>query len=185
MGLEACGRAVRYEIFTQEAEVCGGKIATAHTRSDSVETVLLHLIREEQVDIYGECPQFDYPCKLLSTEREVFTEGMEMHHCIYTNYWHQIKEHKYLAFSFEAAERFTLGLKLTNNGWEFDQAYCKYDKQVNEGSKVLIEQFLADPVVKNKLMGLADKGQVPHEETASVNPTDGDDEWLRTALGAA
>lgn len=45
MGLEACGRAVRYEIFTQEAEVCGGKIATAHTRSDSVETVLLHLIR--------------------------------------------------------------------------------------------------------------------------------------------
>ena len=85
----------------------------------------------------------------------------------------------------EAAERFTLGLKLTNNGWEFDQAYCKYDKQINEDSKVLIEQFLAAPVVKNKLMGLADKGQVPYEETASVNPTDEDDEWLRTVLGAA
>ena len=143
------------------------------------------LEKKEQVDIYGECPQFDYPCKLLSTEREVFTEGMEMHHCVYTNYWHRIKEHKYLAFSFEAAERFTPGLKLTDNGWELDQAYCKYDKQINENSKVLIEQFLADPVVKNKLMGLADKGQVPYEETASVNPTVEDDEWLRTVLGAA
>lgn len=143
------------------------------------------LEKTEQVDIYGECPQFDYPCKLLSTEREVFTEGMEMHHCVYTNYWHQIKEHKYLAFSFEAAERFTLGLKQTNNGWEFDQAYCKYDKQINEDSKVLIEQFLADPVVKNKLMGLADKGPVPYEATASVNPTVEDDEWLRSVVEAA
>ena len=142
------------------------------------------LEKTEQVDIYGVCPKFGYPCKLLSTEREVFTEGMEMHHCIYTNYWHRIKEHKYLAFSFEAAERFTLGLKLTNNGWEFDQAYCKYDKHINEDSKALIEQFLADPVVKNTLLGLADKGQVPYEKTTSADHTD-DEEWLRSVLDVA
>ncbi len=45
IGLEECGRAVRYEILEQEAEKCCGKIATAHTRSDSVETVLFHIIR--------------------------------------------------------------------------------------------------------------------------------------------
>lgn len=45
LGLEECGRAVRYEILEQEAEKCGGRIATAHTLSDSVETVLFHIIR--------------------------------------------------------------------------------------------------------------------------------------------
>ena len=44
-GLEECGREVRYGIFQDEASACGGKIATAHTLSDSVETVLFHLIR--------------------------------------------------------------------------------------------------------------------------------------------
>lgn len=44
-GLEECGRNVRYEIFEQEAAKCGGKIATAHTLSDSAETVLFHIIR--------------------------------------------------------------------------------------------------------------------------------------------
>ncbi len=45
IGLEECGREIRYGIFQEEAEKCGGKIATAHTRSDSVETVLFHIIR--------------------------------------------------------------------------------------------------------------------------------------------
>ena len=45
LGLEECGRVVRYEILEEEAEKCGGRIATAHTRSDSVETVLFHIIR--------------------------------------------------------------------------------------------------------------------------------------------
>ena len=45
IGLEECGREVRYGIFQEEAEKCGGKIATAHTLSDSVETVLFHVIR--------------------------------------------------------------------------------------------------------------------------------------------
>lgn len=44
-GLEECGRNVRYEILKCEAEKCGGKIVTAHTLSDSVETVIFHMIR--------------------------------------------------------------------------------------------------------------------------------------------
>ena len=45
IGLEECGREVRYGIFEEEARIRGGKIATAHTLSDSVETVLFHMIR--------------------------------------------------------------------------------------------------------------------------------------------
>lgn len=44
MGLEACGRAVRYEFFRRLAGE-SGVIATAHTLSDHVETVLLHMTR--------------------------------------------------------------------------------------------------------------------------------------------
>lgn len=44
LGLEACGRAVRYEFF-QGLAGNGGLIATAHNLSDHVETVLLHLAR--------------------------------------------------------------------------------------------------------------------------------------------
>lgn len=45
IGLEECGRELRYEIFGREAERLGGKIATAHTLSDSVETIIFHMIR--------------------------------------------------------------------------------------------------------------------------------------------
>lgn len=44
LGLEACGRAVRYEFF-QRLAGNDGLIATAHNLSDHVETVLLHLAR--------------------------------------------------------------------------------------------------------------------------------------------
>lgn len=139
--------------------------------------------QKEQVDIYDGHPQFDYPCKLLNTEREVFIEGYEMHHCIYSCYWYGIKEHKYLAFSFSEPERFTLGLNLTDNGWTYDQAHLKYNKTISEDSKLMIEQFLSDPNVKQTLEDLKDKEVVPELDT-SWN-YDNDDEWLRRMLGQA
>ena len=45
IGQEQCGREVRYEIFESEADKSGAKIATAHTLSDSAETVIFHMIR--------------------------------------------------------------------------------------------------------------------------------------------
>lgn len=45
IGLEQCGRDVRYRIFEEESKKTGAKIATAHTLSDSVETVMFHIIR--------------------------------------------------------------------------------------------------------------------------------------------
>ena len=45
MGLEECGREVRYAFFRELANRETDRIATAHTLSDQVETVLLHLTR--------------------------------------------------------------------------------------------------------------------------------------------
>ena len=50
IGLEQCGREIRYGILEDEAKKYGGRIATAHTLSDSVETVLFHLIRGSSVN---------------------------------------------------------------------------------------------------------------------------------------
>ena len=44
-GLEECGREVRYAFFQELAQETGAKIATAHTLSDSAETVLLNLAK--------------------------------------------------------------------------------------------------------------------------------------------
>ncbi len=45
IGVEECGREVRYAFFQKLAGEQGGKIATAHTLSDVCETVLLHMTR--------------------------------------------------------------------------------------------------------------------------------------------
>ncbi len=45
IGLEECGREIRYELLRESAEKHGGKIATAHTLSDNAETVLMNMAR--------------------------------------------------------------------------------------------------------------------------------------------
>ena len=55
---------------------------------------------KEKTPVYNECPTFDYPCHILNTEQEVFQEGLDMHHCIYTCYWKRIKNKEYLGLSF-------------------------------------------------------------------------------------
>lgn len=45
MGLEECGREIRYELLGKSALRHGGKIATAHTLSDNAETVLMNMAR--------------------------------------------------------------------------------------------------------------------------------------------
>lgn len=44
-GMEECGRNIRYQIFNSMAEKIDAKIATAHTLSDSIETVFLNMAR--------------------------------------------------------------------------------------------------------------------------------------------
>ncbi len=45
IGMEECGRNIRYKIFNSIAKKIDAKIATAHTLSDSIETVFLNMAR--------------------------------------------------------------------------------------------------------------------------------------------
>ena len=49
LGLEECGRNERYRVFFEVSERLGCKIATAHTLSDSAETVLFNLARGSSI----------------------------------------------------------------------------------------------------------------------------------------
>ena len=124
---------------------------------DEEHTNMTHLLmkkeidHKEQIPIYKECPVFDYPCHILNTEQEVFQEGLDMHHCIYTCYWKRIKNKEYLGLSFYEPERFTLGLKRTNGKFEFDQAYLIYDKEIGQASIDMINKFLNDDVVVEQI----------------------------------
>ena len=126
-------------------------------RMDEEHTNMTHLLmkkeidHKEQIPIYKECPVFDYPCHILNTEQEVFQEGLDMHHCIYTCYWKRIKNKEYLGLSFYEPERFTLGLKRTNGKFEFDQAYLIYDKEIGQASIDMINKFLNDDVVVEQI----------------------------------
>lgn len=45
LGSEECGRQVRYDFLKENAERLGAKIATAHTSTDSMETVIMNISR--------------------------------------------------------------------------------------------------------------------------------------------
>lgn len=114
---------------------------------------------KEKINIYGETPKFDYPCKLLSSEEEVFVDSKDKNNSIY-RYWNMIKKYKYIALSFEASERFTLGLSLTEKGWELDSYFLS--REIIDGSKALIERVLTDPNVIESINNL----NIPHKVDA-------------------
>lgn len=121
---------------------------------------------KENTPIYESWPKLDYDYKLLNSEQEVFQEGMLMHHCIYTNYWRRIKNHDYIAFSFTSPERFTLGLSATPTGFQFDQAYLKYDQKISERSRATIDAFLEDEDIKRYLNKIHELYYRPNTETS-------------------
>ena len=125
--------------------------------------------------IYQSPPSFSgYPCKVLDTEQAVFEEGLDMHHCIYTNYWHKILDYKYIGISFSAPERFTLGLKWTNDGWSYDQAYKKYDNELGDESREMVSRFLSDKNVVSAIYNI----KRPDSETYRKKMEDMDKELV-------
>ncbi len=61
LSLELCGRKVRYEFFHELSEKLNAKVATAHTASDNVETVLYNIARGTSLNgLCGIKPVRDY-----------------------------------------------------------------------------------------------------------------------------
>ena len=94
--------------------------------------------------------------KLLSSERDVFEEGMIMHHCVYTNYWRLIESGKYVALHLNSTVNpsgITLGVQVMydyNNKDNiisklvFDQAFYAYDKILSTEDRQMCEDYLFD-----------------------------------------
>lgn len=140
--------------------------------------------------IYNNCPQFEYPCKILNSEQEVYQEGLEMHHCIYTCYWSRIRDKRYIGLSFTYPERFTLGLTVTDKGVAYDQAYLKYDKHISDVSKQMVDKFLSDTKViclLNQLLcdhkNIRHTGKVEYSVNAeNMEVMDNEEDWARNIL---
>lgn len=94
--------------------------------------------------------------KLLSSERDVFEEGMIMHHCVYTNYWGLIESGKYVALHLNSTVNpsgITLGVQVMydyNNKDNiisklvFDQAFYAYDKILSTEDSQMCKDYLID-----------------------------------------
>ena len=94
--------------------------------------------------------------KLLSSERDVFEEGMTMHHCVYTNYWGLIESGKYIALHLNSTVNpsgITLGVQVMydyNNKDNiisklvFDQAFYAYDKILSTEDYQMCEDYFID-----------------------------------------
>lgn len=94
--------------------------------------------------------------KLLSSERDVFEEGMTMHHCVYTNYWGLIESGKYIALHLNSTVNslgITLGVQVMydyNNKDNiisklvFDQAFYAYDKILSTEDSQMCKDYLID-----------------------------------------
>ena len=94
--------------------------------------------------------------KLLSSERDVFEEGMIMHHCVYTNYWRLIASGKYIALHLNSTVNslgITLGVwvRYDSNNQDniisklvFDQAFYAYDKVLSTEDNQMCKDYLID-----------------------------------------
>jgi hypothetical protein len=80
--------------------------------------------------------------KLLKTQKEVFYEGKNMKHCIYTAYWNNIKNNTYLAYHINLnGEEATLGVNIYNDRIVFNQCYGRYNGSVSTTMSILVKEF--------------------------------------------
>lgn len=115
-------------------------------------------IDKTPVPIFG---TFTYPYgikgKLLDNEPEVYIEGDEMHHCVYSNYWNRIKGKTYFVFSITYPERCTVGISKYVNlnindelpKFKLDQAYRKMNQPVTPSTKKILEDWINTKEMQN------------------------------------
>ena len=86
--------------------------------------------------------------QLLNTERDIYLEGANMHHCLYNCYYNRIKEHDYIAFHMTFPEECTFSFRLGEHDRSgqpiviLDQIFKKYDEHVLPSTKKVAEEFL-------------------------------------------
>lgn len=88
--------------------------------------------------------EFKYPgFKLLTTKKEVYIEGKTMNHCVYTNYWSEILNGRYLVYHISHNnEEATLGLSIQKDKIVFNQCTSKRNSSISEELRDICYKFL-------------------------------------------
>ncbi len=87
-------------------------------------------------DYKVEWPKIKLPdnMELLASKRRVFEEGNKMRHCIFTNYWEQIKAKKYLALHVvdDEGNEATAGIRIGRTRIQLDDVLSKRNEPASE-----------------------------------------------------
>jgi hypothetical protein len=88
--------------------------------------------------------EFKYPgVKLLTTKKEIFTEGKEMSHCVYTNYWASVNAGNYLVYQIDfCGERATLGINMYDGNITYNQCYRQGNQPISHALKEFVNTFI-------------------------------------------
>lgn len=125
------------------------RISEEHKKQ--IEISLCKEINEKKTIPIYKTDSIDFPFKLLNNEKDIFTEGKNMHHCLYNCYYYRIKNHDYIAFHLDAPEECTLGIRMNNdNDVVLDQIYKRYDCPVLESTVEYANTFIKEHVLELK-----------------------------------
>lgn len=96
--------------------------------------------------------------EIISDEKMAFEEGVEMHNCVYTNYWNKIKNKTYFIFKITYPERCTLGVRKkytsynetkSNLRFEIDQVYISRNRNVKPETKQMLSEWVNTREMQN------------------------------------
>lgn len=120
------------------------RIEQEHTKQTNL-LMQKELSKKDKTDIYINKLSYNPNIKLLNTELDIFLEGTNMHHCVYTNYYKNIRDHDYIVLHMTYPEDCTIGIGLDQNYKPFlQQIYLKYDKAVQPETRKIAEKYISD-----------------------------------------
>ena len=115
-------------------------------------------------------PVIDLPScfTILDTELEVFKEGTNMHHCIYTNYWGKIKNHSYIAIHLDYKDiPVTIGISnkeyssfADKDIYPIEQIYSIGNQNVSDQIVEYAEFYIKKEETQNKIKEIFKKKKI-------------------------
>lgn len=118
-----------------------------------------NLLEKTHINYSRKLNDIPFGGKLINKQEDLFLEGSEMIHCVYTNYWEEVKAKKYFVISVNTdLLRFTVGIRKRNdffnstgdNKTEFivDQIYGIANENVDSVYKDVFKNWLKNSDVQ-------------------------------------
>lgn len=109
----------------------------------------------EKLDINDIAPAFSKDgLSLILNERECCIEGSKMQNCVYSCYWHQIKDGQYLiARGTVNNEYVDLGIRITGDDVIFNQVHTAYNGRAEEATRDFCDAWIKSN--KEELLNIA------------------------------